>query len=305
MELGRGSHRYELVDGWAKLPAGKKFGHTHGVVVDRDDNVYIFNQSDDALMVFDRDGHLIRSWGSQYSKGAHGLFLAKEDGQEVLWLVDYVLQKVAKTTMDGEELLTIDRPQREGLYEKPEQYKPTDVCVAPNGDVYVFDGYGQSWIHQYDSAGKYIRSFGGKGSEQGKLNCPHGGWVDTRRATPELYVADRGNHRIQVFTLEGQHVRFITDEMQMPCCFYQWHDELYIPDLNARVTIYDKHDKPVTVLGDYPEAMKTPGYPETQGKIPPDKFSAPHACCVDSRGDVYVVEWISTGRVSKLRRRQA
>ena len=303
MELGSGTHKYDLVEGWPKLPAGKRFGYTHGVVVDSRDNVYIFNQSPDALMVFDRDGNFIKSWGSQYAKGAHGLFLARENGREVLWLIDYELQKVAKHSLEGEELLSIPMPDRPDIYEKPEQYKPTDVCVAPNGDVYVFDGYGQSWIHQYDPGGRYLRSFGGKGSEPGKTICPHGGWVDTRRVTPELYVADRGNHRIQVFTLDGKHVRFITDEMQMPCCFYQWNDELYIPDLNARVTIYDRNDKPLAVLGDYPEAMRIPGYPETQGKVPPNKFSSPHACCVDSRGDVYVVEWISTGRVTKLRRK--
>ena len=106
----------------------------------------------------------------------------------------------------------------------------------------------------------------------------------------------------QVFTLDGKHHRFIKDEMKSPCCFFQWKDEMYIPDLLARVTIYDKNDKAVAVLGDNPEAPTTKGWPNIQDKLQKGKFNSPHACCVDSHGDVYVVEWISTGRVTKLKR---
>ena len=124
--------------------------------------------------------------------------------------------------------------------------------------------------------------------------------MDTRRSEPELYVADRGNNRIQVMTLDGKHKRFLKDEMKQPCCFYQFKDYLVIPDLQARVTIYDKNDKPAAILGDDPEAPKTAGWPNIQDKIKPGYFSSPHAACVDSHEDIYVVEWILDGSDNQI-----
>lgn len=282
------------IDDWAKLPPGKAFGYTHGVVVDAEENVYIHNQSKDAVAIFDRDGHFLSSWGEDYAGGAHGMYLSREDGEEYLYLADPKRNLVAKTTLDGEELFRLGMPPRTDIYSSEAQYKPTDVAVAPNGDFYVFEGYGKPWVHQYSPKAEYVRSFGGEGSEPGKLKCPHGGWVDTRKATPELWVADRGNNRIQVFTLDGQHQRFITSEMKGPCCFFQWRDEMVVPDLQGRVTILDKDDKPAAVLGDNPEAPKTKGWPNIQDQLQPGKFNSPHAACVDARGDIYVVEWINS-----------
>jgi hypothetical protein len=302
-KLGTGNFQYEWVDNWAKLPKGMELGYTHGVVVDAKDNVYIHNQSKDAVIVFDRDGNFIKSWGPEYAGGAHGEFLSKEpDGREYLFLADYAQHRVAKHTLDGKVVFTVGMPDRKDIYASVDDFKPTDVCTAPNGDFYVFDGYGKPWIHQYSKDAKYIRSIGGEGSEPGKLSCPHGGWVDTRRSEPELYVADRGNNRIQVMTLDGKHKRFLKEEMKQPCCFYQFKDYMVIPDLQARVTIYDKNDKPAAILGDDPEAPKTDGWPNIQAKLKKGKFSSPHAACVDSHEDIYVVEWISTGRITKLKR---
>ncbi|HEY8668659.1 MAG TPA: hypothetical protein VIL86_18575 [Tepidisphaeraceae bacterium] len=303
MTLGSGTHTYEWVENWAKLPAGKAFGYTHGVVIDSKENVHIFNQSKDALCTFDLAGNFIRSWGEEFAAGAHGLYLSKEGGTEYLYLSDYEIQKVRKTTLTGEMVLEFQRPDRKDIYADPKTYKPTDVCVGPSGDVYVFDGYGQPYVHRYDKNGKYLQSIGGPGNGQGQLNCPHAGNIDARHGEPELYVADRGNNRIQVFTLDGKHKRFITEAQQMPCNFAWYKDEVYIPDLLARVTILDKNDKLITHLGENPEAPKTTGWPNIQDKVQKGKFNSPHACRVDPKsGDLFVVEWISTGRVTKLKR---
>ncbi len=303
MKLGSGSHTYEWIDSWAKLPSGKEFGYTHGVVCDKADNVYIFNTGRDSLCVFDPDGKFIRSWGVEY-KSAHGLYYTNEGGTEFLYITDTDPQKIAKHTLDGKQVLEFKIPPRQDLYlGKP--YKPTDCCVEPkSGDVYTFDGYGSSYVHCYDKNAKYKFSIGGAGKDPGQLSCPHAGNIDTRHGETELYVADRGNNRIQVFTLDGKHKRFVTDEQDMPCNFAYYKDEIYIPDLKARVTILDKNDKLIAHLGHNPENPKTTGWPNIQDKIKPGTFSSPHQCRVNSQGDIFVVEWISTGRVTKLKRQK-
>ncbi len=303
MKVGHGLHTYEVVPDWAKLPNRIKLGYTHGVVVDSRDRVYIFNQSENAVIVLDRDGQFLNSWGGEFAKGAHGMFLSNEGENEFLYLTDLDRHLVVKTTLNGEILWELGAPKLPDVYQSEEQFQPTDVAVAPNGDVYVCDGYGQNWIHHYSRKAVYIRSWGGKGSDAGKLDCPHGIWVDTRGRAPILLVADRGNQRIQRFTLVGEPIDFITAELRLPCCFYQFGDEIYIPDLLARVTIFDRHNRLITHLGDNPAVWEKEGWPNLPlSDLPSDKFVAPHAVCVDSRGDVYVVEWHERGRLTKLQR---
>ena len=300
MKLGSGTHVYEIDERWTKLPEHVKFGYTHGVVVDSRDRVYVHNRSKDGVIVFDRDGKFLSSWGEEFAAGAHGMFLSREAGAEYLYFADPVRHIVVKTSMDGRTLWTLGVPDLPQVYSDASKYKPTDVAIAPNGDVYVCDGYGESWIHQYDKDAKWIRSWGGKGSEPGKLNSPHGIWVDTR-TTPSVYVADRSNNRIQIFTLDGQHIGFVTAELRLPCCFYEFENELYIPDLHSRVTVLDKNNQVILHLGDEPGAWKKAGWPNVEAqerKV--GKFISPHALCVDSHGDIYVVEWISDGRLTKL-----
>lgn len=312
--LGKGEHTYELVPGWGKLPNGKQYGYTHGVVVASGQRIIVHNQSPDSVVIFDNAGKFIKSWGPQFQKGAHGLQLRREHGVEYLYLADYERHIVAKTTVDGEELWTLTYPKEPGVYEKavererkgnPEDYyKPTNVAFAPNGDFYVADGYGESWVHQYNMKAEYIRSWGGVGKEPGKMDCPHGIWCDTREANnPRLVVADRSNARLQYFTLDGKHLGFVYDELRAPCHFDQVGKELFIPDLHGRVTIFDRNNKLITHLGDNPgiwDRKDWPNIPDTEWV--PGRFISPHAACVDAKGDIYVVEWIAEGRVTKLRK---
>jgi len=301
MKLGTGKYTYEWDGNWAKLPQGKKFGFTHGVITDKQDRVFVHSTCDQGIMIFDRDGNFIKSWGPEWESHAHGMFYSMENGKEYLYLTSNGRQDMVKTTLDGEVVLRIGLPPVKEAYPTADLYKPTDTAIAPNGDIYIADGYGEFWIHRYDKKGNHIQSWGGKGTEPGKMSCPHGIWIDTRKKEPEIYVADRGNNRLQIFTLDGKHIRFVTDNLLRPCCFFQFGDDMYIPDLNSRVTILDKNDKLITHLGES-ELYKTPAWPNIQYKLQPGKFSAPHACCVDSHGDIYVSEWISDGRVTKLRR---
>jgi sugar lactone lactonase YvrE len=251
--------------------------------------------------VYDKDGNYLNAWGEQFEGGAHGFYLHKEGQDEFLYLTDTARGVVVKTTLDGKELLTLGTPDLPEIYDADRKYIPTDVAVAPNGDIYATDGYGQSWIHRYDAKGGYIHSFGGPGTEPGQVKCPHGISVDLRGSEAELYVADRTNRRIQVFTLDGKHKRFIVDDLDMPCSFYYDGDEVYFPDLHSRVTVFDKNDRMLTHLGEDQQAYKQEGWPNLpKAYYRPNKFSSPHGVCVDSEKSVYVAEWISDGRVTKL-----
>ncbi|WP_051620582.1 hypothetical protein [Paenibacillus sp. UNC451MF] len=300
--LGNAVLSYEIAIDWGKLPSGISYGYTHGVCVDSKDNVYVHNTGEHAIIVFDRDGNFLTSWGQEFKGGAHGFYLHKDaDGMEYLYITDTKRGLLVKTTLNGEVLMERRRPERPDLYDSDRRYVPTDVCVAPNGDVYVSDGYGQYYIHHYDSKGTYLRSWGGRGSGQGQLIEPHGISVNLRGEEAELYVADRRNHRIQVFTLNGEHKRFVEHDLDLPCSFYFAGEEVFIADLNSRVTVLDKNDLLVTHLGEDQQAYKQKGWPNLpKDYFRPNKFSSPHGICVDSRGDVYVVEWIADGRLTKL-----
>ncbi|WP_052737917.1 hypothetical protein [Bacillus sp. SA1-12] len=302
--VGNSSLLFEVESGWGKLPEGMTYGYTHGVCVDSNDNVYIFNTSKDSIIKFDKEGNYITSWGSEFEGGAHGFYLHKDrDGKEYFYITDITSSRVVKTSINGEILLELSQPELPDVYDQKRRYIPTDVCVGPNGDIYISDGYGQYYIHQYNSKGDYIRSWGGHGSEPGKLLEPHGISINLRGPEPEVYVADRRNHRIQVFTLEGEHKRFVDQDLDLPCSFYFYGNDVYIPDLNSRVTVLDQHDCLVCHLGEDQQAYKQEGWPNLpKAYYRPDRFSSPHGVCVDSQGNVYVVEWISDGRVTKLKR---
>lgn len=303
MLVGSNSHVYEVVENWIKWPAHIQPGYTHGIVTDAKNQVYVFHTGNPSIGVFSEQGEFIRAFGEQFAGGAHGFYLHREGDAEYLYVTDTGRGLMVKLSLDGEELLTLGAPSVEGMYDAERKYVPTDVAVGPNGDIYVSDGYGQNWVHQYAADGSYIRSFGGTGSEQGQFKCPHGISVNSRSAEPELYVADRGNYRVQVLTMDGEFKRMFDNDMDMPCSFFFFGDNVIFPDLHSRYTIFDKDDKLVTHLGEDQQAYKQKGWPNLPKEYyRTDRFSSPHGVCVDAKGNIYAAEWIFDGRVTKLQR---
>jgi sugar lactone lactonase YvrE len=259
------------------------------------------------MVVFDSKGKFIKSWGAAFKGGAHGLHIRKEGSTEFLYLCDTKRGIVVKATLDGEEVYTLGYPDQSEAYKpgadgKKPKYSPTNLAVAPNGDLYVGDGYGSSYINQYNSKGEYIRTFGGKGKEPGQLDCPHGIIMDTRGGAPILTVADRANARIQRFTLDGKHVDFIGGT-NMPCHFdYFKNGDVVIPDLGARVTLMDRNNQVLAQLGDDSASTWRQTRTQTRDHFTPGKFVCPHGACFDHEGNIFVVEWVEVGRVTKLKR---
>jgi hypothetical protein len=323
--LGQGAFTYEAIHDWGELPPSIRWGNTHGVVEDSQGDIYVHHtvhatsDSADSMVVFDRHGKFVRSWGKAFRGVAHGLHIRKEGTDEFLYLtanaanpkatVQPELQAiVVKATLKGEIVWRIQGPPP-GIdaYKRsedgtPKKYNPTNVAIAPNGDVYVADGYGSYYVNQYDRDGGHIRTFGGKGSEPGLLNEPHGIWVDTRGARPVLVVADRRNNRLQRFTLDGRHIDFVTG-FRLPCHFHEQNGIVVIPDLHGRVTLLDRANDVIEHLGDSGAPnWNNPLRTATRDHFIPGQFICPHGACFDRDGNIFVVEWVELGRVTKLRR---
>jgi hypothetical protein len=322
--LGEGKFTYEAIHDWGELPPRIKWGNTHGVVEDSQRNIYIHHtvhaasDSADSLVVFDRDGKFIRSWGKEFRGVAHGLHIRREGSDEFLYLTvnaanprlaiqPAVQAAVVKTTLKGEVVWTIQGPPDIPAYRAATdgalpRYNPTNLAFAPNGDVYVADGYGSYYVNQYGTKGDYIRTFGGRGAEAGQLNEPHGIWVDTRGPDALLVVADRRNNRLQRFTLNGKHLDFIGG-FRLPCHFHERNGIVVIPDLHGRVTLLDSANTIRVHLGDSnAEEWNNPLRVESRDKFIPGQFICPHGACFDEDGNIFVVEWVEVGRVTKLRR---
>lgn len=303
--LGGGEHVYEAHHDWLTPPDDLKWGDTHGVCQDSQGRIYIAHtvhpssERGDAIVVFDDRGRFIRSWGSRFRNGAHGLDVRKEGGDEFLYHCDIEHRLVLKTTLDGEVVWEKSFPRESGRYASVDGFRPTNVAFAPNGDFYVGDGYGSNYIHQYNIKGEYLRTIGEPGSAAGQLSCPHGLWVDARGTEPRLVVADRGNRRLQYFTLDGKHLGFVTDGMRMPCHFKTRGPLMLIPDLESVVILVDEDNRVVARLGD--------GHPSSLREAPRErfiegKFIHPHSAAFLANGDILVVEWVPIGRVTLLKK---
>ena len=322
--LGSGAFTYEAVHDWGALPSSIKWGNTHGVVEDAQRHIYIHHtvhassERADTMVVFDHAGKFVRSWGPEFRGVAHGLHLRKEGREEYLYLTvnaanpklspQPAMQAVVlKTTLSGEVVWKIQGPPDIEAYKPgpdgaPKPYNPTNIAIAPNGDVYVGDGYGSYFVNQYSGKGEYIRTFGGRGSEAGQLREPHGIWVDERGPAPVLVVADRRNNRLQRFTLEGKPIDFI-EGFRLPCHFHERQGVVVIPDLHGRVTLMDATNHVIEHLGDSNAPnWNNPLRNEPRDHFIPGQFICPHGAAFDRDGNIFVVEWVEVGRVTKLRK---
>jgi hypothetical protein len=318
--IGEGDHKYEVIDNWAKLPDGKKFGNTHGVCESADGRIFIHNASPtgDSMCVFDpADGKFIKSWGAAYKQGAHGLQLRKESDGEFLYLAETNQHLVVKTDLDGNEIFRFSHPadaktaDGKPCYPDPNRFVPTNIAFHPSdGSFYVSDGYGLGFVHRYSAKGEYMSTFGGSGTTDGLFKCPHGITVDNRDSSnPRILVADRENHRLQYFDLDGKHLSTVNltkdgdgQDPQRPCHFDFRNDEVLIPDLRGRLLILDKNNKHLAILGENPDVAERANNRVPDNDRAPGQFCSPHQASFDHAGNIYCVEWLFDGRVTKLRK---
>jgi DNA-binding beta-propeller fold protein YncE len=285
--IGEGEYRYQVTEYWGQLPNGWTYGEVAAVGVDSKDNVYVFNRGKHPMIVLDREGNFLRSWGESVFKRPHGIHVAPDD---TLWCTDDGDHTVRHLTTDGKMLLEIGVPGEPAPYMSGDPFcRCTHTALSPSGDLYVADGYGNAKVHKYSPDGTRLFSWGEAGTEPGQFNivhnicCDEDGWV---------YVADRENHRIQVFDGKG-HFETQWNNMHRPCglCMTRGKNPIaYVgesgpgmavnikhPGIGPRVSLWTLDGKRIARAGDATREN-------------PSQFTSPHGIAVDSRGDIYVGE---------------
>lgn len=301
--LGEGRHTYRWTPNFCVDPDGKPIGNTHGgIAFDSRGRMYFTTDTERAIIVLDENGKYLESIASEYAGGIHSLLIRREGKEEFLYFTHHAKGVAVKASLDGETIWSLPAPMESGKYGAPGEYHPTSLAIAKDGRIFVADGYGTSWIHQYDADRKYVKSFGGYGEGDDQMRTCHGLWIDARSGTEKLLVADRENQRLQLFDLDGKHLRVIQADVRRPCGFAQFGDDLAIADLAGRVTILDHEFAAITHLGDQPDPGKRAqnGVPVDQWRI--GEFISPHGCAFDSKGNLFVMDWVSAGRITRLER---
>jgi DNA-binding beta-propeller fold protein YncE len=290
--IGSGAFKYAVAENWGRLPEGWSYREVAGVATDIKDNVYVFNRGRHPVIVFDREGNFLRSWGEGMISRAHGIDIGPDD---TLYLTDDHDHVVRKCTLQGKLLLTIGSPGKSAAYMSGLPFHQcTHTALSPTGEIYVSDGYGNARVHKYSPEGSLLLSWGEPGTDPGQFNIVHNictdqeGWV---------YVADRENHRVQVFDANGKY-ETQWNNLHRPCglhmlrgpaplCFIgelgpAMDVNRNVPNLGPRVSIVSAEGEILCRLGGR-HAGEAPG-----------EFIAPHGIAVDSRGDIYVGEVSNT-----------
>jgi DNA-binding beta-propeller fold protein YncE len=241
-------------------------------------------------MVFDQDGKLLRSWGENFFKRAHGSY-SGPDG--AVYCTDDGNHTVSKYSPEGKLLMVLgtkDQPSDSGYVQTPGNLyaslatitrgappfnRPTGVALNSSAEIYVSDGYGNARIHKFSPDGELLFSWGEPGSGPGQFRLPHNIWLDRQ---DRVWVADRENNRIQIFDAAGRFLDQWTDLLRPTDVFMDSNETVYVSELGLRVSIF-------TIDGKLLARWGSPGQDKEK-----DLFVAPHTIAVDSRGDLYVGE---------------
>jgi hypothetical protein len=303
---GNGEFTYRIVKGWGSLPEGTVFGGTHGAIAqDNAGHIYVSTQSETGVLVYSTDGALIKTIAGDFPE-VHSMVHADEDGTEYLYCT---VQKgtpaenwlFIKMKTDGTVVQKITAPAEAG-FKVPNEWRITAAVPAPDGSIFIANGYGDSRIFRFDSKGQFKASYGEKGHAEGQFDCSHGLAVDKRYDQPLLLVCDRENRRLCHFDFDGKFVRTATKHLRRPCQVSFNGDYSVVSELEGRTTILDRDNVPVAFLGDNSHKDQWAKYDLDPSAIATATFSAAHGCFIDKNADIYVSDWNKTGRVTKLAR---
>jgi hypothetical protein len=300
--MGSGAMTFDTVPGWGLGPDGKSvIGPCHGsVVVDKDGNIYTSAHA--GVFVFSPEGKAVRNFlGDKYSD-IHDMKIRDEaNGEFIYGARNANAEGIKFNARTGEIVLKLPFPEASGLKQK--QFNPTAITVAPNGDIFLSDGYASDHIFKFDKTGKYLMHFGTKGNGLKEFNTAHGMTLDTRYNPPRLLICDRNhqpNGRLLHYDLDGNFMAEVVTGLLMPTSAQVQGDYVSVPDLQGRLWIIDKGNTIATVLGYNADLAKRGNYNVPQDQWIEGVFSGTHGSSWDKDGNLYVQDWNVSGRIMKL-----
>jgi hypothetical protein len=317
--IGEGEYRYRVNHAYAQLPDKYSWQTTHNVAVDSTGNLYVIHEGrrdqkdHPAIFVFDPAGKFVRAFGAQFQGGGHGIEVRQEGSEEFLYVAAYQQVKAfAKLTLKGDIVWFRKAPMESGLYAPGEDtstepswnrqgFLPTNFAFLDDGGFLLADGYGTFCIHRYDKDAKWVSSFGGAGDGKGTFNTSHGLWIDRRPGRePSIVVTDRAHDTLQIFSMDGKYLETLTG-FGLPANIDTWQKLMLVPELKSSVTLLNEKNEVVARLGRNVERLSE--VKDLRGQ--PDKwidgqFVHPHDACFAANGDIFVAEWVATGRITKL-----
>lgn len=284
MALGSDKYTYEVAQDWGRLPTGWSYGTISAVACDSRDRVYVYSRSEHPLVVFDRDGNFLASWGEGVLEDSHGIYI---DDHDNIYCTEWNSHCVRKFNQHGELVLTLGTSHQPAAKEGAPFNQPTDVAVAASGEMFVSDGYGNRRVHKFSPEGELLMSWGEQGQGPGQFALPHCVRVDRYN---RVWVCDRENNRIQIFDTDGNFLTQWTD-LLMPASiyFHPTEDVVYIAEFTQRVSIYTLTGELITQWGGAHPSEK-----------PGEFVDGVHGIWADSRGDVYVAEVLTAARLQKF-----
>jgi hypothetical protein len=304
VRMGCGLMTFDTVPGWGLGPNGKSvIGPCHGsVVVDKDGNIYTSAHA--GVFVFSPEGKVVRSFlGDRYSD-IHDMKIREEaDGEFIYGARNANAEGIKFNARTGEIVLKLPFPEESGL--KLAKFSPTAMTVAPNGDIFLSDGYASNHIFKFDKTGKYLMHFGTKGNGLKEFNTAHGMTLDTRYTPPRLLICDRNHQpkgRLLHYSLDGEFIDEVVTGLGMPTSAVVQGDYVSVPDLHGRLVILDKSNTIIAVLGHNADPAKRANYNVPQKDWIEGIFSGTHGSSWDKDGNLYVQDWNVAGRIMKLLR---
>jgi len=286
MTFDSGKYTYKVAEGWGKLPKGWKWGWIPAVACDSQDHVYVYSRSEHHLVIFDREGNFINSWGENILQDAHGIYI---DAENNVYCTEHSTHCVYKFNNRGELVMNLGTPGKPAEKDGDPFNQPTDVAVASTGELFVSDGYGNARVHRFSPDGELLLSWGERGAGPGQFALSHCVRVDKH---DRVWVCDRENRRIQIFDTKGN---FLTEwaGLQRPATIFfdPNEDVVYIAELDYQVSIYTLDGELITHWGGGQQSDK-----------PGEFLGCPHGIWMDSHGDLYVSEVGVDGRLQKFMR---
>ena len=278
-------------------PGGESLGPCHGgAVIDKAGNIYITTDTKRGIVVFSPTGKFLRAVGPT---AIHGLEIREEGGTEYIYGARPNDHQVVKLKLDGtQEWAFRFPPEVDGAYAAA--FKPCAVTVAPDGSIFVADGYGANYLLKFDKERRFVKAFGGPGPAEGKFNTCHGIALDTRLEKPLLLVCNRNNNRVEYWDLDGNFVRVIQKNLRMPAAVHIRGDYAVVPELQGRVTVLDKDGAIVAQVGDNPNEKQRANFGLAEDQWKDGICNSPHGASIDKDGNLIVAEWSQFGHLHKF-----